>query len=271
MYDDTTIQRAYAQMSLDKNHIWTKYTPHEVDVILEALELQPSQQVWDFGCGTGRHILELGRRGYRGVGIDFVESNIRHALLQGQQEKIFKSIFFEADCKTLQVGHVLPGIISLYDVIGSFLKEEDNDAIIQNIASHLPQKGRVLVSVMNLELTSHLAKYKANRDSSLTYELERLPGSHTMQTTGNVFDPEYFLLDEMKSLVYRKELFTNNGLVTEQLVIDRRYSKDQLVQKFSEVGIQEIWTRYVKLGDWNTNLEPTNPRAKEILFLGQKT
>jgi cyclopropane fatty-acyl-phospholipid synthase-like methyltransferase len=41
-------------------------TISEVDFILNTLAVKPEQSILDIGCGTGRHLLELIRRGYNG-------------------------------------------------------------------------------------------------------------------------------------------------------------------------------------------------------------
>lgn len=49
---------------------FTKNTIAEVDFIAREMKLKLGQTVLDMGCGTGRHSLDLARRGYRCTGID---------------------------------------------------------------------------------------------------------------------------------------------------------------------------------------------------------
>lgn len=53
----------------DEN-IFTKNTVAEVDFLLEELSLRPGDCILDVGCGTGRHSIELARRGYTVTGLD---------------------------------------------------------------------------------------------------------------------------------------------------------------------------------------------------------
>jgi cyclopropane fatty-acyl-phospholipid synthase-like methyltransferase len=50
--------------------IFTKNTLAEVDFLIEELQLAPGCTLLDMGCGTGRHSVELARRGYRVTGVD---------------------------------------------------------------------------------------------------------------------------------------------------------------------------------------------------------
>lgn len=47
-----------------EDNVFTKNTIMEVDFLLEELSLQPGGSILDVGCGTGRHSIELARRGY---------------------------------------------------------------------------------------------------------------------------------------------------------------------------------------------------------------
>ena len=60
----------------------------ETDRILAAMKITPPASVLDIGCGTGRHSLELARRGYRVVGIDVSEWFIRSAKKQAANQAV---------------------------------------------------------------------------------------------------------------------------------------------------------------------------------------
>ena len=55
------------------DNIFTENTEKEVDFLEEEFELEKGDSVLDVGCGTGRHSLELARRGYIVTGIDISE------------------------------------------------------------------------------------------------------------------------------------------------------------------------------------------------------
>ncbi len=53
-----------------EQNVFTKNTIKEVDFLLDELKLAPGASILDVGCGTGRHSIELARRGYAVTGVD---------------------------------------------------------------------------------------------------------------------------------------------------------------------------------------------------------
>jgi len=89
-----------------------------------------------------------------------------------------------------------------------------------------------------------------------------------MERTGNVFNPEYYVIDENTRIVYRKDQFTEGrGLPEELLVRDRRYTQPQIENLCVQAGLDVVWSRFVRAGGWVTPLDRGDDGAKEILVL----
>ena len=58
---------------------FTKNTVAEVDFLIEELHIPPGGTVFDVGCGTGRHSIELARRGYAVTGLDLSSEMLARA------------------------------------------------------------------------------------------------------------------------------------------------------------------------------------------------
>jgi len=54
-------------------------TPFECDFIEKEIDFNKLLKIIDIGCGTGRHSIELAKRGYKVTGIDLSESQLERA------------------------------------------------------------------------------------------------------------------------------------------------------------------------------------------------
>jgi 2-polyprenyl-3-methyl-5-hydroxy-6-metoxy-1,4-benzoquinol methylase len=72
-----TLFANYAK-SYDKES-FTQGTVGEVDFVERELEADRTRRILDIGCGTGRHAIELARRGYHVTGFDLSEGQLRRA------------------------------------------------------------------------------------------------------------------------------------------------------------------------------------------------
>jgi SAM-dependent methyltransferase len=68
-----------AHASAYDDNVFTKNTRHEVDFLLQALQVPAGARILDVGCGTGRHSVELARRGYHPTGLDLSPAMLARA------------------------------------------------------------------------------------------------------------------------------------------------------------------------------------------------
>lgn len=261
------INEAYSRMDLPLQS-WNKHQEAEVDVILQTLNDPGIHSVIDFGCGNGRHTLEFAQRGYEAIGIDYSDRNIEQI---NKNPELFGASFFKDDCRTVDLRKKADLALCLYDVVGSFVNKSDNLKILKTIRNHLKAKGYLVISVMNLELTKSIAQNIVDDVRSNPNALVRLPPSKIMKTSGNVFNPEFFLLESRTGVVYRKEQFENDGSLSAEYVIrDKRFSKAEICGLLKKAGFDILESRYVQAGKWDTSLKSNDLKAKEVLVFAQK-
>jgi 2-polyprenyl-3-methyl-5-hydroxy-6-metoxy-1,4-benzoquinol methylase/GNAT superfamily N-acetyltransferase len=261
---DASTATAYARMTMDGHHAWRQHIAQEVDFIWRECRLSVGCRVLDLGCGDGRHLIALGTKGIYGTGLDYVASRIEMATSKAAAMKL-NSRFLSGDARDANLADEFDCVLCLYDVVGSYAEDAENRRIMKTIAKHLRPDGVALISVMNLELTESLSP----STFSVQHEPEKLMdlrASRIMETSGNVFDPRYLMLDGQ--VVYRKEQFAaGTELPAEILVRDRRFRRSDIESLCSASGLRVLWSRYVQAGRWDTELGATDPKAKEILLL----
>ncbi len=264
---DQVTRQAFARMLLNDDHAWARHTVREAQRIIEYCRIVPGQSVLDFGCGKGRHSIALARSGMRVTGIDYVPGFVAEARSRAQQEGVSGTEFVAADCRDVNLDECFDAAVCLYDVVGTYAGREENTRVLANLSGHLKPGGFALISVMNLTLTKRLARHVFSLQREPNRLLELRP-SNIMETSGDIFDPDYFVLDEDENLVYRREQFTSGRDIPSELIVrDRRFSSEEIKAMCNEAGLDIVWGRFVGAGRWDDSLDEYDDRAKEILVL----
>lgn len=124
-------------------------TSGECDFIEKELKFNKKLKIIDIGCGTGRHSIELTKRGYNVTGIDLSES-----LLQKAREKAsFNGLyinFLKHDARNLPFENEFDVAIMLCE--GGFpLMETDemNFEILKNVNKSLKTESKFIFTTLN--------------------------------------------------------------------------------------------------------------------------
>lgn len=261
---DNVAHTAYSRMVVSNSQKWTTHTKKDVDYVLKQCNLSSGSNIIDWGCGQGRHSIELAQRGFTVTGIDYVDNNIEIA--QKNMDPSINITWYVGDCRTIKLLEPCDMALCLYDVIGTYADEYNNKLILENIYRHLKLGGIAFISVMNRHLTESIAKYKFSLKKEPNKLLNIKP-SQTMEKTGNIFDPDYYLMDTETGVVYRREQFREGrSLPVELIVRDKRFYDKEICNLCQSVGFIVDSIRFVNASNWDNELSPTDSKAKEILI-----
>ncbi len=132
---------------------FTRNTVVEVDFMVREMDLRPGQEILDVGCGTGRHSLELARRGFRPTGIDQSEDMLAVARRLAAAERLAVELF-RGEASSTRLGRQFDHAICICEGAFSLLELEDNPVryhlgILANIHGMLRPGGMFLLTALN--------------------------------------------------------------------------------------------------------------------------
>ena len=128
---------------------FTQGTLGECDFIETELKSDRSLKILDVGCGTGRHTIELTKRGYDVTGIDLSAAQLARARKKAQDENL-KINFQKQDARSLTFNGEFDAAIMLCE--GGFpLMETDemNYKILKSVTKSLKEKCKFIFTTLN--------------------------------------------------------------------------------------------------------------------------
>lgn len=128
---------------------FTKGTAGECDFLEKEAGFDKSLRILDVGCGTGRHAIELAKRGYDITGIDLSESMLAQAREKAEAEKL-QINFLKRDARDMGFGPEFGLAIMMCE--GAFpLMETDemNFEILKSAAAALKPGGKFIFTTLN--------------------------------------------------------------------------------------------------------------------------
>ncbi|MDJ0675345.1 MAG: class I SAM-dependent methyltransferase [Calothrix sp. MO_167.B42] len=131
------------------NEIFTQGTIGECDFIEKEINYDKNIKILDIGCGTGRHSIELAKRGYKVVGIDLSESMLQRAK-QKALEANLQIDFHINDARNLPFSHEFDLVIIICEGAFSLMEtDEMNFQILQSAANALKSNGKLIFTTLN--------------------------------------------------------------------------------------------------------------------------
>jgi 2-polyprenyl-3-methyl-5-hydroxy-6-metoxy-1,4-benzoquinol methylase len=131
------------------NENFTQGTTGECDFIEKELNYNKTLRILDVGCGTGRHSVELTKRGYSLTGVDLSETQLVRAKEKAKGQNL-KIDFLQQDARNLTFNHEFDLAIMLCE--GGFpLMETDemNFEILNSVTRSINGKGKLIFTTLN--------------------------------------------------------------------------------------------------------------------------
>ena len=154
MRDKSTYEKFFdLHAPIYEQNEFTKNTVPEVDFLLEELELTPGASILDVGCGTGRHSIELAKRGYALTGIDLSAPMLAQAAEAAKDSGVHVE-WVQADATSFSFPKQFDVAICLCEGSFGLLGSEDDpiahpSAILRNVCRSLKPQAKAVFTVLN--------------------------------------------------------------------------------------------------------------------------
>ena len=134
-------------------NVFTKNTLEEVDFIIEQLALPVGDRILDLGCGTGRHSIEMARRGYKMTGVDISRGMLDEAR-RGAAKAGVDIDLIQGDAVTYTVEEEFDAAICICEGAFGLLGAQDDPhwrdvEILKNIHRALKPEGKLILTALN--------------------------------------------------------------------------------------------------------------------------
>lgn len=236
------------------NEVFTQGTSGECDFLEKEMNYIKSLKILDVGCGTGRHTIELSKRGYTVTGIDFSGSQLERA--RGKATACGLDItFLLHDARKLPFENEFDIAIMLCE--GGFpLMETDemNFEILKSVARSLRGRSKFIFTTLNglFPVFNSIEQFcnSASAEGNATYH-------------GNTFDIMTFRDHNIT------EVEDDSGNVRRLECNERYYIPSEITWLLKSLGFVKIEIFGAKLGSFSRNDKLTT-KDFEMLVIAEK-
>jgi SAM-dependent methyltransferase len=204
---------------------WAEQTVAEIDRVLDMLRPEDGARILDLACGTGRHSIELARRGFSVVGVDIAPDLIEAAEAELLATEVDDVSFVEEDIRKLAFDAEFDLVLNLNDgAIGYFETEEENQRTFEVIAAALRPGGKNLLQLPNV-------LYAENHLPQKTW----IAGSGMVELIDHHWEPRSRYLEGSTTPILVGETFEGVSPIPFR---QRLYSVDELAEIYASVGME---------------------------------
>ena len=231
---------------------YTKGTTTEVDFIEGEIQYNRAKQIIDIGCGTGRHAIELARRGYYVVGVDLSESQLKRAREKAADAGV-KVSFQQGDARDLKFKNEFDVALTLCE--GGFaLMETDemNFAILHGATQALKSGGTLILTTLNALFP-------------LAQSIESFMNSSTAEGTSSGHSFDLMTFRDKSTFEVTDDSGNNRTLQCNE----RYYAPSEMTWLLKSLGYKQIGIFGCQVGNFNKDKVVT-PKDYEMLVVAKE-
>lgn len=234
------------------SEVFTTGTQGEVDFIEKEINHDKAKKILDIGCGTGRHSVELAKRGYKVLGFDLSEDQLSKAVEKAKANNV-EICFERKDARNFDYNYEYDlGIMICEGAFPLMETDEMNFLILKNAFRSIKPGGKLIFTTLNglFPLFHSVKDFINNSDGS-----ER--------TKNNTFDLMTFRDQSSFDVV------DDSGTAKHLECNERYYVPSEITWLLKSIGFQTVEIFGSKLGAFSRNDKLTT-EDYEMLIIAAK-
>jgi SAM-dependent methyltransferase len=198
----------------------------EADFIEAVLQIPQGGQVFDLACGHGRHSLELAKRGYSLLGLDLSSRFIEMAKQSLKENNLTNAEFIVGDMRESYFLNRFDACYCYFTSFGYF-QDEENQKVLNSVASALVKGGMFLLETVNRDWTIHKVEHQPRRWDEV--------------------EPDFFLLEDISfdahtSRIHTKRIIFDKAQRRTMQYDIKLYTHAELEDMLERGGLQVVST-----------------------------
>jgi ubiquinone/menaquinone biosynthesis C-methylase UbiE len=233
------------------NEGFTKGTTGECNFIEAEIGSNKSIKILDVGCGTGRHDIELAKRGYTNItGIDLSDDQLKRAREKAEKAEV-EIDFIKADARDFHFDDEFDAVLMICEGAFSLMEtDEMNFQILQSIEKSLKPGGKLIFTCLNalFPLFNDTKEFLNNEGLKLEDSSFDLMTFRDKQTFENKHD---------------------DGSVKTYTSNERFYAPSEITWMLKSLNFSIVEIFGCDIGDWNRS-KKLGPNNFEMLVVAEK-
>lgn len=231
---------------------FTQGTLQEVSFIEKEIRGNKRVKILDVGCGTGRHAVELAKRGYNVTGLDLSPSQLKRAAEKAMAAGV-KIKFIRKDARNFDFKGKFGLVIMLCEGGFSLMEtDEMNYRILENCSKSLKKGGKFIFTTLN-------AMYP------LVSSLKKILNDGAVGTKTGKITFDITTLREHSVMTFTDD----HGRKKKLRCSERFYMPTELNWMLKSLGFRKIDIFGCTVGRFSRNVKPS-PKTFELIAIAQR-
>lgn len=200
----------------------SRETKQEVKFICRILGLSKGEKILDLACGSGRHTVELAKRGFNVTGLDFDKQLLGLAKKLAKRNNVILRLI-KSDMRIIPYKNEFSAIINMFSSFGYFSQEKENFKVLKAVSSALKKNGLFLLDLPNKN-----------------WLLTKVPKKIWQKVKNNYLLEERFF-DKRRKIYFNKIIvITPHKKIKHINTLMRLYDLPEIEKKLNDAGLEVL-------------------------------